>query len=165
MVTATLPAFVKNGSAIDVTVSSLGDAKSLQGGTLAANALAGGQCIRSMPSRRERFRSADFSREAARAAAVAKNFVTVGRIPGGALVEQDVTTTLQGAADNSLAVTLNQPDYTTAARLADAIRAHLPEGASGAQRGRRRDDSGVIRARNRRRAADRRAGKRSRGNR
>ena len=140
MVTATLPAFVKNGSAIDVTVSSLGDAKSLQGGTLLQTPLQAANA-QVYAVAQGAISVGGFLAGGGAGGAVAKNFVTVGRIPGGATVEQDVTTTLQGAASNTLAVTLNQPDYTTAARLADAIRTHLPEGASGA----RAEDAATIR--------------------
>ena len=139
MVTATLPAFVKNGSAIDVTVSSLGDAKSLQGGTLLQTPLQAANA--QVYAVAQGAISVGGFLAGGAGGAVAKNFVTVGRIPGGAMVEQDVTTTLQGAASNSLAVTLNQPDYTTAARLAAAIRTHLPEGASGS----RAEDAATIR--------------------
>jgi len=131
MVTATLPAFVKNGSAIDVTVSSLGDAQSLQGGTLlqtplqAANGLvyAAAQGPLSVGG---------FLAGGGAGGGVTKNFVTVGRIPGGALVEQDVPTTLLGGSRGELQVTLNHPDFTTAARLVNAINAHRPAGATGA---------------------------------
>ena len=61
---------------------------------------------------------------------VAKNFVTAGRVPGGALVEQDVPTTLLGASTGTLDVTLSQPDFTTAARLANAINNHKPYGVT-----------------------------------
>ena len=140
MVTATLPAFVKNGSAIDVTVSSLGDAKSLQGGTLLQTPLQAANA-QVYAVAQGAISVGGFLAGGGSGGAVAKNFVTVGRIPGGAMVEQDVATTLQGASDNSLAVTLNQPDYTTAARLAEAIRAHLPAGASGV----RAEDAATIR--------------------
>ncbi len=140
MVTATLPPFVKNGSAIDVTVSSLGDAKSLQGGTLLQTPLqAANNQVYAVAQ--GALSVGGFLAGGGAGGSVSKNFVTVGRIPGGALVEQDVPMTLQGAASNSLSVTLNQPDYTTAARLAQAIRSHLPEGATGA----RAEDAATIR--------------------
>jgi len=140
MVTATLPAFVKNGSAIDVTVSSLGDAKSLQGGTLLQTPLqAANNQVYAVAQ--GAISVGGFLAGGGADGSVAKNFVTVGRVPGGALVEQDVATTLQGASSNSVSVTLNQPDFTTAARLAQAIRDHLPEGAIGA----RAEDAATIR--------------------
>ncbi len=128
MVTANLPAYVRNGSTVDVTVSSLGDAKSLQGGTLLQTPLqaANGQVYAAAQGAI----SVGGFLIGGGAGAVSKNHVTAGRIPGGALVEQDVPTTLAGAADNSILVTLNTPDFTTAARLANAVRSHLPPGAT-----------------------------------
>ena len=132
MVTATLPPFVHSGSAIDVTVSSLGDAKSLQGGTLlqtplqAANGLV---CAAAQGP----LSVGGFLAGGGQGGSVTKNHVTAGRIPGGAIVEQDVPTTLSGADGGTLSVTLDEPDYTVSARVARAIRAHLPDGATGAR--------------------------------
>ena len=131
MVTATLPPFVKNGSAIDVTVSSLGDAKSLQGGTLLQTPLqAANNQVYAVAQ--GALSVGGFLAGGGAGGGVAKNFVTVGRIPGGALVEQDVPTTVLGGAQGALQVTLNQPDFTTASHLVSAINAHLPAGATGA---------------------------------
>ncbi len=131
MVTATLPAFARNGGAIDVTVSSLGDAQSLQGGTLLQTPLqaANGQIY----AVAQGAVSVGGFLAGGGSGSVSKNHVTAGRIPGGALVEQDVPTTLAGAAQDALLVTLNDPDFTTAARVADAIRRSLPDGAIGAR--------------------------------
>lgn len=132
MVTASLPAYARNGSAIDVTVSSLGDAKSLQGGTLLQTPLqaANGQVYAVAQGA---VSVGGFLLGGDGGGTVSKNHVTAGRVPGGALVEQDVPTTLAGASDNSLLVTLNQPDFTTAARVAGAVRNHLPDGATSAR--------------------------------
>ncbi len=131
MVTATLPPFVRNGSAIDVTVSSLGDAQSLQGGTLLQTPLQAAN-NRVYAAAQGSISVGGFLAGGGAGGGVAKNFVTVGRIPGGALVEQDVPTTLLGGTQGALDVTLDHPDFTTAARLAAAISAHLPAGATGA---------------------------------
>ena len=131
MVTATLPAYVKNGSAIDVTVSSLGDASSLQGGTLLQTPLQAAN-NRVYAVAQGPLSVGGFLAGGGAGGGVTKNFVTVGRIPGGALVEQDVPTTLLGGTLGALEVTLNHPDFTTAARLAAAINAHRPPGATGA---------------------------------
>ena len=139
MVTANLPPFVHNGGSIDVTVSSLGDAKSLQGGTLlqtplqAANGLV---CAAAQGP----ISVGGFLAGGGAGGSVTKNHVTAGRVPGGAIVEQDVPTTLAGAAAGTLSITLNDPDYTTVARVAKAVRAHLPDGATGA----RAVDAGTI---------------------
>lgn len=140
MVTATLPPFARNGSALDVTVSSLGDAKSLQGGTLLQTPLqAANNKVYAVAQ--GALSVGGFLAGGGGGGAVAKNFVTVGRVPGGALVEQDVPTTLLGASSGTLDVTLAQPDFTTAARLANAINNHKPYGVTAAVAA----DAGTIR--------------------
>ncbi len=140
MVTATLPPFARNGSALDVTVSSLGDAKSLQGGTLLQTPLqAANNKVYAVAQ--GALSVGGFLAGGGGGGAVAKNFVTVGRVPGGALVEQDVPTTLLGASSGTLDVTLAQPDFTTAARLANAINTRKPYGVTGAVAA----DAGTIR--------------------
>jgi flagellar P-ring protein precursor FlgI len=131
MVTASLPAFVKNGSTIDVTVSSMGDAKSLQGGTLLQTPLmaANGQVYAAAQGP---VSVGGFSAGGGGGGSVTKNHVTAGRIPGGALVEQDVPTTFAGTS-TSLEITLNEPDFTTAVRIARAISHKLPDGVTGAR--------------------------------
>ena len=129
MVTATLPPFVKNGSAIDVTVSSLGDAKSLQGGTLLQTPLQAAN-NKVYAAAQGAISVGGFLAGGGAGGGVTKNFVTAGRIPGGALVEQDVPTTLLGASSGTLEVTLSQPDFTTAARLVNAINEHKPYGVT-----------------------------------
>jgi len=140
MVTATLPPFVKNGSAIDVTVSSLGDAKSLQGGTLLQTPLQAAN-NKVYAAAQGAISVGGFLAGGGAGGSVAKNFVTAGRIPGGALVEQDVPTTMLGASSGSLEVTLSQPDFTTAARLVNAINTHKPYGVTDAVAA----DAGTIR--------------------
>ena len=117
MVTASLPPFARAGATIDVAVSSLGDARSLQGGTLlqtplrAANgevyAVAQGQIS-----------IGGFS-SGGGGSSVTKNHPTAGRIPGGALVEKETKTDL--APQDSVSLTLNTNDFTTAARVAKAV--------------------------------------------
>ncbi len=129
-VTATLPPFVHSGSTIDVTVSSMGDAKSLQGGTLLQTPLqaANGQVYAAAQGP---VSVGGFLAGGGGGGSVTQNHVTAGLIPGGAYVEQDVPTTLADPNGNSLEITLKSPDYTTAARIANAIRDRLPAGATG----------------------------------
>jgi flagellar P-ring protein precursor FlgI len=130
MVTADLPAFVKNGQPIDVTVSSLGDSSSLQGGTLVQTPLQAANG-RVYAVAQGSISVGGFSAGGTTGGGqVSQNHVTAGRIPAGAIVEQDVPTTLGDGS--SLSVTLNEPDFTTAARVANAINAHLPNGATSA---------------------------------
>ena len=130
MVTADLPAFAKDGNTIDVTVSSLGDAASLQGGTLLQTPLqaANGQVYAVAQGN---VSVGGFSAGGSGGSgSVTENHVTAGRIPSGGIVEQEVATTLQHAGE--ISVTLNQPDFMTAARVVTAINANLPQGAIGA---------------------------------
>lgn len=116
IVTATLPAFARAGNKIDVTVSSIGDATSLEGGQLLVAPLrAGDQNIYAVAQGPVSIGSiADGS---------TKNFPTVGRVVTGASIEKDVDTNF--SSKRSLRLTLHSPDFTTAARLAVLINGDL----------------------------------------
>ncbi len=122
MVTAELPPFTRSGSKINVTVSSIGDAKSLQGGTLLQSLMraANGEVYATAQGPISiggfNFGSGGSS--------IQKNHVTAGRIPMGASVEQDVPTTLSDGG--IVKILLRDPDFTTASRTAAAIRGSLP---------------------------------------
>lgn len=113
IVTATLPAFAKSGNPVDITVSALGDAQSLQGGTLlqtplrAANeqvyAVAQGAIIIGSDSK--------------------DAHLTAGRIPNGAIIEKDIQADF--ATRKMFRLTLHNPDFTTAARTALTINREL----------------------------------------
>jgi flagellar P-ring protein FlgI len=118
MVTATLPPSSNIGDRIDVTVTSIGDARSLAGGSLLMTPLIG-------PDRQNyalaqgalvvggyRFEADQNLRQ--------KNYPTVGILPGGATVERAVTANIQGDA-NSLIFILRNPDFTTAESVAAGI--------------------------------------------
>ncbi len=120
MVTADIPAFLKSGNRLDVTVAAMGDAKSLQGGVLlqcpllgadgkvyavAQGAIAIGGFIGGVGG--------------AGGATVQKNHPTVGQISGGALVEKEIPT--QIVHDHHVDLLLREPDFTSAARMAEAI--------------------------------------------
>ncbi|MEN6355596.1 MAG: flagellar basal body P-ring protein FlgI [Armatimonadota bacterium] len=117
MITATLPPFTRQGSTIDAVVSSLGDARSLQGGTLLQAPLKAGNgevyAVAQGPLSIGGFNAGGGGDS------VSKNHATVGRIPGGAIVERETKTQL--TTEDKLNVTLNQNDFTTACRAADAI--------------------------------------------
>ncbi len=117
MVTATLPAFAKNGTRIDALVSSMGDATSMQGGTLIMTPLRapngdiyavaqGGLVI------------GGFSAGGANASAM-KNQTNVGVIPNGALVEKEIPFSLENA--KSLTINLFYPDFTTSRQMAHRL--------------------------------------------
>ncbi len=122
MVTSVLPPFLKSGSLINVTVSSIGDAKSLQGGTLLQTPLrAADGGIYAVAQGAVSIGGFNFG---AGGSSIQKNHVTAGRIPQGATVEQDVPTTLSEAG--IVRILLRDPDFTTASRTASAIRSSLP---------------------------------------
>ena len=121
MVTATLPPFARPGQTIDVTVSSMGNAKSLRGGTLLMTPLKGADGQVYAMSQGNLLVGGVGA--AAGNAKVQVNHLSVGRIPGGATVERAVPTVLgQGDYIN---LELNVMDFTTATRLADAINVGL----------------------------------------
>lgn len=117
MVTATVPTFMKKGSKIDVVVSSMGDATSLQGGTLILTPLStvdgniigyaqgpvsvGGFDFRSLGSQ------------------VSRNFVTSGRVPGGLILEQELESNI--TTNSKISITLKQPDFGSVVKISDAI--------------------------------------------
>ena len=117
MVTAQLPPFAKVGQKIDVLVSSIGDAKSLQGGTLLLTPLRGVDgkiyALAQGPISIGGFAASGAG------ASVQKNHPTVGRIPNGATVEATVPVDIDDKKD--LKISLNQPDFTTVVRAARAI--------------------------------------------
>jgi len=121
-VTARLTQFQKVGSRIDLTVSSLGDARSLEGGTLLRTELLGpdgrvyvvGQGPLSVGG---------YAVEAIGGSRAQRNYVTVARISGGGLVTNQVSG--QGVSNGKLRLTLREPDFTSASRVEDAINGAL----------------------------------------
>ncbi len=117
MVTATLPPFTNQGAKIDVNISALGDAKSLQGGTLLVTPLmaADGEVYAIAQG------SVNVSGFAAggQAAQVTQNIPTAARIPEGAIVEREIDFKLEDLTEVRLA--LRNPDFTTARRIAQAV--------------------------------------------
>ncbi len=117
MVTATLPPFTNQGSRIDVNISSLGNASSLQGGTLMVTPLLAADGAAYAVAQGE-VSIAGFSAEGA-AAEVTQNIPTAGRIADGAIVERELGFKLEELQEVRLA--LKNPDFTTARRIAQAI--------------------------------------------
>jgi flagellar P-ring protein precursor FlgI len=127
VVTATLPPFPHAGNRIDVVVSSLGDAKSLQGGTLLQTPLFGADQEVYAVAQGPVSLGGGFS-AAAVGAKAQKSHPTTAFISGGATVEREIPVDL--GADGVLTVTLQQPDFTTASRVAAAINGHLGRSAA-----------------------------------
>jgi flagellar P-ring protein FlgI len=117
MVTANLPAFGTQGTRIDVTVSAMGDAKSLQGGTLLVTPLLGADGNVYAVAQGS-LAIGGFQAEGD-AAKITRGVPTVGRISNGAIVEREIDFALNRLSDLRLA--LRNADFTTARRIASAV--------------------------------------------
>jgi len=125
MVTANLPAFAQPGTRIDVQVAAIGDATNLQGGLLVLTplkaatgevyAVAQGPVV-----------TAGFVARGGGGNSTTLNHPTAGRIPGGAIIERSPPSLM---ADGKLRLQLRQPDFTTAARLAQTVNGKFPGAA------------------------------------
>ncbi|MGZ5180664.1 MAG: flagellar basal body P-ring protein FlgI [Ramlibacter sp.] len=127
MVTAALPAFAQPGQQIDITVSSLGNARSLRGGTLLLTPLRGADSqIYAMAQGNLVVGGAG---AAAGGSKVAINHLLAGRVPGGATVERAVANPALEA--DVIHLELNQTDFSTARMVAEAVNKYL--GSEGAE--------------------------------
>jgi len=124
MITATLPPHANPGTRLDVTVSSLGNARSLLGGTLLQTPLYGAD--------REVYAVAQgpviiggFSAGGGTGSSVSVNHVTAGRVPSGAIVERPVR--MRGLDGETIELSLNDPSFVNASRIAEAINEELGE--------------------------------------
>jgi flagellar P-ring protein FlgI len=117
MVTANLPAFATQGTRMDVTVSALGDSKSLQGGTLLVTPLLGADGNVYAVAQGS-LAISGFQAEGD-AAKIVRGVPTVGRMSNGAIIEREIEFALNKLGQIRLA--LRNPDFTTAKRIASAI--------------------------------------------
>ena len=127
---ADLPAFAKPGQTIDITVSSIANAKSLRGGTLLITPLKGldGQ-VYAIAQGNLAVGGLGLSGEDG--SRISINVPSVGRIPNGATVEREVTTMIGDA--EMLTLNLHRPDFTTSTRLAETINGLLGAGTAQAR--------------------------------
>jgi flagellar P-ring protein FlgI len=129
IVTAALPPFAHSGDTADVTVSAIGDATSLQGGTLvmaelrAANNLV--YATAQGPVSVGGFSASDASGQNG----IVKNHVTAGRVPQGAVIARDMITNIQQDAAG-FSYVLTSPDFKTAARLAQVLNGRFGAGTA-----------------------------------
>ncbi|PWE17559.1 flagellar biosynthesis protein FlgA [Marinicauda salina] len=128
IVTAQLPPFAMQGTRIDVTVSALGDAESLQGGVLVATPLVdangdvyavgqGSVAVGGFEAQGD-------------AASITRGVPTTGRIANGALIERELDWDI--ARQSDIRLSLRNPDFTTARRMAETINAFIGPGAASA---------------------------------
>ncbi len=115
MVTATLPPFVKPGAKIDVTLSSLGDAGSLLGGTLLLTPLQGADGIIYAVAQGNILMSGG----------PGGGYATVARIPEGALIEREIPVTM--VKDGKVKLSLKHVDFTTCIKMAEAVNVEFGE--------------------------------------
>jgi flagellar P-ring protein precursor FlgI len=134
MVTADLPPFSKPGQRIDVTVSSMGNATSLRGGTLLMTPLKGADG-QTYSIAQGNLVVGGFGAEGQDGSRITVNVPSVGRIPNGATVEREVPTAF--AQGDHVTLNLNRPDFTTANRLVETVNdtfgpgvAHALDGSS-----------------------------------
>jgi flagellar P-ring protein FlgI len=140
MVTASLPPFANWGATVDVTVSSLGDATSLMGGTLVLTSLTGVDgavyAIAQGPIAVAGFAAQGQNEK------LTHGVATVGRIPNGATIEREPPRP-NAVNDGNLILQLRNPDYTTSVRIADAVNSFTRQRYKSAL-ARERDDRSVI---------------------
>lgn len=121
MVTSKLPPFARRGAPIDVTVSSLGDASSLRGGTLLVTPLSGADG--EVYAVAQGAIAVSGFRAEGNAATITEGVPTMARIDNGAIVEREVGFSLSEL--NSFRIALRTPDFTTATRMRDVVNMEL----------------------------------------
>jgi flagellar P-ring protein precursor FlgI len=128
MITADIPAFAKPGTKIDVTVSAIGDAETIQGGVLLQTPLLGADdVVYAVAQGPVAIGGFIGGTSGPGGASVQKNHPTVGIISGGALVEREIAA--QIVFNKSVELLLLNPDYASAARIAEAINNVFPKTA------------------------------------
>ncbi len=119
MITAEVPAFAKRGTKLDINVSSIGDARSLQGGVLIMSPVSNmNGAIVGMAQGPVSVGGYDFGALGSR---ISKNYVTTGRVPGGLILERDIENPTDIINNQSIRISLYHPDFTTARNIAGAI--------------------------------------------
>jgi flagellar P-ring protein precursor FlgI len=128
MITSEIGPFIRPGSRLDVTVSSIGDAKSLQGGVLLQVPLQGAdRVVYAVAQGAIAVGGFLGGAGGAGGATVQKNHTTVAKIPNGAIVEREIPTEV--VRNGALNLMLREADYTSAARMAEAINRVFPNTA------------------------------------
>ncbi len=135
VVTATIPPFARSGAKLDVTVSSMGNARSLRGGVLVQTPVRGADrktyAVAQGPLILGGFESGGRT-----GSSVKNNVTTTARLPGGALVEREIPT--QFTKKGKVLLALREADFLTAERIAEALNKELGKGVAQAL------DGGVV---------------------
>jgi flagellar P-ring protein precursor FlgI len=127
VVTATIPAFSRNGNRLDVTVSALGNGRSLRGGVLIQTPLHGAD-RRTYAVAQGPLVLGGFSASGSTGTSITENTTNTARIPGGALVEREIPT--QIVEGGKLILSLRAPDFTVASRIVETINKSLGDGTA-----------------------------------
>lgn len=135
IVTANMPPFAKQGSKLDITVASVGNAKSLSGGILVQTLLKGAD-QKTYAAAQGAIVIGGFDAKGSSGSSVSKGSTTVGRIMEGALIEREIPTNV--VEGDSLKLELRTPGFGTASRMAEAINKRFGDSASA-------QDGGAIR--------------------
>jgi flagellar P-ring protein FlgI len=128
IVTAKLPPFAHSGDNADVLVSALGDSTTLQGGTLILTELRGPNNL-VYATAQGPISVGGFSADTGTGNSISKNFVTAGRVPGGAVIARDMITNLQ-QDPAGFSYVLSTPDYKTAAHASAALNTKFGRGTA-----------------------------------
>jgi flagellar P-ring protein precursor FlgI len=128
IVTAKLPPFAHSGDNADVLVSALGDSTTLQGGTLVLTELRGPNNL-VYATAQGPISVGGFSADTGTGNSISKNFVTAGRVPGGAVIARDMITNLQ-QDPAGFSYVLSTPDYKTAAHASAALNSKFGRGTA-----------------------------------
>jgi flagellar P-ring protein precursor FlgI len=128
IVTAKLPPFAHSGDNADVLVSALGDSTTLQGGTLILTELRGPNNL-VYATAQGPISVGGFSADTGTGNSISKNFVTAGRVPGGAVIARDMITNLQ-QDPAGFSYVLSTPDYKTAAHASAALNGKFGRGTA-----------------------------------
>ncbi len=131
VVTAKLPPFAKPGTTVDVQVSSMGDATTLQGGVLLMTPLQAADGKVYAVAQGAISIGGFVASGGAAGNSVTKNHPTAGRVPNGAIIEREVPMAV--IENQTLAMSLNNPDFTTAGRLADVVNSAFGEARARAE--------------------------------
>jgi flagellar P-ring protein precursor FlgI len=129
LVTATIPPFARPGAHLDVTVSAIGNSRSLQGGVLLQSPLYGAD-LRVYAVSQGPLVLGGYEARGGSGSSVKSNATTVARVPGGALVEREIV--MPFIKDDVITLALRQGNFVTAQRIAEAVNLALGAGSANA---------------------------------
>ena len=127
VVTANIPPFARNGSRLDVTVSAIGNARSLRGGVLVQTPLRGAD-RKTYAVAQGALVVGGYSASGLNGSSITQNTTNTARVPSGALVEREIST--EFVSKGELMLSLRQPDFSTAAHIVQVIDKALGDGTA-----------------------------------